>query len=449
MGKQKSLRPIIKLYYKEGKNPNKKYPIYLRVTWDRFPIDRATGFSCKPSEWDKEANNGIGGLNRRYDGNKGDINQLQNLVRSRQLEIDTFCEQIKPRRILKPQIEDVLDKKPITRNDKGKDFCDYVMQCLESRYQANKIGKSKLDNGRSYVKLFKEFLKSNGLATHGKDSIYIGDVTVELLEKHIKWRKEIKGNSDDTVNHALTPLLQAIQRATEEGLIKHEINARVQQMRIKVQPSLNETEEEQNADKYLTLEQIEQLRQYHSACAEARRKEYIEIWLFCFHACGMRLVDAMTLQWKHINFEAKTLKKIQVKTMKRTTIPLSDAAIKILRHWQKKNGDKKFVFGLVSEDFNVDDKEQVYLRRNTVDKSINQSLKVVGEQLGFSNLTMHMARHSFAVFAINKLKSMTVVSRMLGHASTEVTEKVYAFLMNDTLADEMKLIDVDFTPKWA
>ena len=39
---------------------------------------------------------------------------------------------------------------------------------------------------------------------------------------------------------------------------------------------------------------------------------------------------------------------------------------------------------------------------------------------------MHVARHTFAVFALKNGLSMSVVSRLLGHGSTDITEKVYA-----------------------
>ena len=49
----------------------------------------------------------------------------------------------------------------------------------------------------------------------------------------------------------------------------------------------------------------------------------------------------------------------------------------------------------------------------------------------------HAARHSFAVFALNKGLSMSVVSRLLGHSSTDITEKVYARFLPETLSAEV------------
>ena len=57
---------------------------------------------------------------------------------------------------------------------------------------------------------------------------------------------------------------------------------------------------------------------------------------------------------------------------------------------------------------------------------------------------MHVARHSFAVFALNKGLSMSVVSRLLGHSSTDVTEKVYARFLPETLSNEVARLTDDF-----
>lgn len=184
---------------------------------------------------------------------------------------------------------------------------------------------------------------------------------------------------------------------------------------------------------------------YYRSCTEERRKEFLEMFFFAFHACGLRVVDVMTLQWKHIDFARKELRKIMIKTNKRHVIPLTEPALRILQQWQEKREGCKYVFNLVKESLDLDDAEALYKARNNATKCINQSLAVVGEQIGLPfNLSMHVARHSFAVFALNKGLSMSVVSRLLGHGSTDVTEKVYAKFLPETLSAEVARLKEDF-----
>ena len=170
------------------------------------------------------------------------------------------------------------------------------------------------------------------------------------------------------------------------------------------------------------------------------------MFLFAFHACGLRVVDVMTLQWKHIDFARKELRKIMIKTNKRHVIPLTEPAMHILHRWQEKRAGCRYVFNLVKEDLDLDDAEALYKARNNATKCINQSLAVVGEQIGLPfSLSMHAARHSFAVFALNKGLSMSVVSRLLGHSSTDVTEKVYAKFLPETLSAEVAKLNGELT----
>ena len=86
-----------------------------------------------------------------------------------------------------------------------------------------------------------------------------------------------------------------------------------------------------------------------------------------------------------------------------------------------------------------------YTKPVTTRKCINQSLVVAGEQIGLPfSLSMQAARHSFAVFALNKGLSMSLVSRLLGHGSTDVTEKVYARFLPETLSAEVARLREDF-----
>lgn len=55
-----------------------------------------------------------------------------------------------------------------------------------------------------------------------------------------------------------------------------------------------------------------------------------------------------------------------------------------------------------------------------------------------------MARHTFAVFALNKGLSMSIVSRLLGHGSTDGTEKVYARFLPETLFSEVAHLKDEF-----
>ena len=422
---------------------NKPYLVELEYTWNRQIVRKGMNIFVKVGDWNEKLNKGRGGVKSSYGP---EANRINGVLLNRVDRIDGLLAEYSqkfPNQITVQLINDFLADKPVIREDKGKDFVEFALERLDSDYSRNRIGRSRYMNGKSGMNMFQEFLRSTKRGTYKNDSIYVGEISVELVDEYITWRREVKQNSDATINHSLTPILKACAYATELRMIDVAINARIQDMRIAPKVSLSIDEKEFDG-KSLSQEEFLKLLEFYKNDTEPRRKEFIEMFLFAFHACGLRVVDVMTLQWGHLDFDKKELRKVMVKTNKRHVIPLSQSAIEILKKWKEKRPETKYVFDLVKENLDIDNEEELYRARNSATKCINQSLNVVGEKLELNfSLTMHVARHTFAVLALNKGLSMTVVSRLLGHASTDVTEKVYAKFLPETLSAEMGRLSPD------
>ena len=445
MGRPKRLYPLGKYRLRTPKtiDKSKTYPIELEYTWNRQVLRKSANIFVKAADWNQNGNQGRGEIRSSY-GNE--YKRLNKVLMER---VDTMDAQLAeynvkhPNQITAEVIAGFLSHKPLTRKDQGKDFAEFVLERLESEYSRHKIGRSRYKNGICCMNVFTTFLRATNQGTYEKDKIYVGDITPELIDGYITWRRDIRQNGDETINHSLTPILKACSYATELGMIEQSVNARIQDMMIVTKPSLSDEESEFDG-KALTKEQMDALLEYYKNCKEPRRKEFMEMFFFAFHACGLRIVDVMTLQWGHINFEKKELRKIMIKTSKRHVIPLTEPALKILRKWQEKRAGCRYVFDLVNDNLDLNDEEALYKARINATKCIGQSLAVVGEQLEFPfSLSMHVARHTFAVMALNKGLSMSVVSRLLGHGSTDITEKVYAHFLPETLSAEMDKLHDD------
>lgn len=443
MGRPKRLYPLGKyrLRTRGVIDPVKPYLVELEYTWNRQIVRKGMNIFVKVGDWNEKLNKGRGGVKASYGP---EANRINALLLNRVDKIDGLLaeySQRNPNQITAQLINDFLSDKPVIRQDKGKDFIEFATERLDSDYSRNRIGRSRYMNGKSGLNIFQTFLRATKKGTYKTDSIYVGEISVELVDEYITWRRDVKLNSDATINHSLTPILKACAYAAELKMIDPSINARLQDMRIAPKISLAIDESEFDG-KSLTQEEFGKLLKFYESDKETRRKEFIEMFIFAFHACGLRVVDVMTLQWGHIDFEKKELRKVMVKTNKRHVIPLSTPAIEILKKWKDKRPDSKYVFDLVKDDLDIDNDESLYRARNSATKCINQSLNVVGEKLNLKfSLTMHVARHTFAVLALNKGLSMTVVSRLLGHASTDITEKVYAKFLPETLSLEMERLN--------
>ncbi|MBD5375509.1 MAG: site-specific integrase [Bacteroides sp.] len=449
MGRQKKPFPTghFRLRCPKNYDKTKLYPIEIEYIFGGRAIRRNMNISVLVADWNPNGNGGRGEIR----ASMPDSVRFNNLLLAKVNKIDAGLNEYNqkfPGQVNEDIIISFLDDKPITRKDRGEDFIEFVNKRLDSEYSRNKIGYSRYKNGQSAMNIFQMFLRATGNGTYKPDSLYVGEVSAELIDKYIKWRRDFKNNSDATINHSLTPILKGCEAACALGLIDREINAGIQDMRIQEKASLEAEGEKEFDGHNLTKEQLAKLVEFYNSDTEPRRKEFIEMFLFAFHACGLRIVDVMTLQWNHIDFEKRELSKVLIKTSKRHKIPLTEPALRILRKWQAMGRRKKYVFDLVKDELSLNDADSLYRARNTATKCVNQSLRVVGERLNFPfPLSFHTARHTFAVLAINDGLTMTVVSRLLGHSSTDITEKVYARLLPQTLTAQVEKLNYTFMPE--
>ncbi|OAV70681.1 Tyrosine recombinase XerD [Bacteroidales bacterium Barb4] len=108
---------------------------------------------------------------------------------------------------------------------------------------------------------------------------------------------------------------------------------------------------------------------------------------------------------------------------------------KVIKSNRKKT-DSAFILLLLPEAEKVLERYNYRLPRMAIN-SYNQRLKLVGKGAGIEKvISSHSARHTFAVYLINKGVSLSVVSKTLGHSSLTMTQR-YAQLLSKTVIDEM------------
>lgn len=434
----------LKLRAPKKAQPDKKYQIYIEYNWQADNARKSTGISVFAKEWNEKGYGGIGEI--RATANT-DYKYYNNALHKRIEDIDMKIHQYYEihQHITCDIIRSFLDDNDeVLRPDGGKDFITFAKELIESRYNKGKIGVSTWKNGISYLNQFEEYLLLEHKGTHGehKELIYVSEINEDLLIDFRKYRLLAKKKTT-TVNKTLSPILQACEYACQLGYVSHHLNAALQDLYMKEEDRLDD---EENNIKYLRQEQLEELVAAYDAVEQPRRKEFLEMWLFAFHACGMRMVDVMTLRWKDIDFKNRVIRKVQVKTRNRNTIPLNEPVFRILDKWKGRN--KVFVFDLLPENFDLNDNEAIYRRRNSWNNTINTSLRAISHELKWKqDLTFHVARHTWSVLALATGADISEISRLLGHTTTGVTERVYAEFLPDNLASVVDKLGFDFVPK--
>lgn len=324
------------------------------------------------------------------------------------------------------------------------DFIGICRSELQRQYDTDKIGFATYDNGQHYLNHLQRFMQEQ----KGINRIKVSELSLTLIDEYIQYQKQCN-RKNQSINKTLTPIIKGIRKLFIDGLVAQSFYDEAKSRYLREEKrSLKAVNLNEEQDKYLTVEQYSKLIEYYNGCKGLRTKEYLEMFLFA-SATGLRASDIITLEWGHIDFEGKTLRKVLVKGHKEVCIPLSDEATNILKRWYKqdrKRRRKQFVFRLLPNRFDTDNQELLRKTLLSKDSSINRRLQHVGRELGFKRLTMHMARHSFATLALSEAPSpMTIkrISEILGHSSQYVTEARYIHRVADRnqMFNMLKLIN--------
>lgn len=147
MGKKKRLFPVgtLRLHCPSKAIATKTYSIYYVCNWNGEKIQRQTGYSCKLADWDEKKSMVLRSYGQEYSRIN---NALANMKNDYDSQIQKYVQK-RPNSLTVQVIRDILDGKEITRKDKGFDFCQFVIDCIKSEYQKNKISWSRTKNGIS------------------------------------------------------------------------------------------------------------------------------------------------------------------------------------------------------------------------------------------------------------------------------------------------------------
>lgn len=147
MGSYRREYPLGKLWFKYPKqnyDKQKPYTLYYEYTWlDDAPIRKDTGLRVKVADWNEKGNSGKGELRPSYgaDYRRQNANLADALSR-----YDSTLQEYSlkhPHQMTAEIIRSILFDAPLTRQDEGKDFVEYVLESLNYRLIKNKIGKSR------------------------------------------------------------------------------------------------------------------------------------------------------------------------------------------------------------------------------------------------------------------------------------------------------------------
>lgn len=377
-----STTPQISFVYNRRKtaSTSKKAPVELRVTHNYKQKYISTGIMLYPNQW-----------------KKGKIVNCSDMMQISQT-LDKILTNV--RQILLKMIEegnvDIFSipnelKKKYTTNITFIDFCN-------QRAIVRKFGK-KNDTKERYNRFMKLF------TAWGKIKVF-EDITDKNIISYDKYLEGTGMKPYSKWNNYHRFLNSFIIDAIDEGYIKRNpykwINIDKQKKSKGIERCLSPQEFNKIKKAIMPTESLEKVK---------------DVFIFQTYTC---------LSYSDLkNFDSSKITTVngmkvyidnRTKTLKSFTIPLLSPALDILKKYDNK-------LPIIS---NV---------------KYNQYLKVVAQMAKIDKpISSHWARHTGATLLLNEGIDMKIVSKICGHASTRITEQVYAKLLDETVVEAIQEI---------
>lgn len=431
MGQKRHDLPNGNFIFKNKANAKGKRTLYLRYYLNSIPVMVSSGVSIDPADWDSNREL-VRTRNISHERLNSLLKKQKNVIDNR---IAAYDGRLTPKVLREIMDGEHLTPAEIREKEKNKDFIEYAFDYNRLRYDLKKIAFSTYYNDNHCIEMFRAYIAKRT----SEIFLPMNELTAKVIEEYKEYCLKA-GNKKPSINRKLKPLFKAVKYAALNDRISSRKAHLICDSYFDLRSRQYQSHVEKDKIHYLTQQQLKEFEELQPFMSHSRTREYMDLFLFSFHACGLRFSDLMTLEWRHVNWAQGSIRKNLYKEKVAHTIPLDDVAIKILKRWKHKRYNNRFVFDLLPEDFDLGNSLALDNKRKSKNKALQLSLREVGCKLPTKpsfNLTIHVARHTFVVMALNNGMSIYALSKVLGHRSVAATEKFYAKYLYPNLAEEV------------
>ncbi|GGD64427.1 integrase [Emticicia aquatilis] len=376
----------VKLVLRKKKNKEGTFPLALRITKDRKTSFIHLGYNLNEDDWDE--------VKQRVKKSHPNSVRLNNYILKKLSEANDHSLELETQR-------NYVSSQSVKQKIKPSAASTFFPQAelyLQRLKEAGKYNQYTSDKPR--VKHFKEFIKQD---------IAFQDITVSLLERfqnHVKSKLNLSERS--AINHIVV-MRSIFSFAIKEGVVDEKYYPFGKgKMKIKFPES---TKVGLNAEEIERLENVE----LSGAANHARN-----LFLFSYYFAGVRISDVLRLRWS--DFQNDRLHYSMGKNQKVGSLKIPDKADTILKQYEafKENKDD-FVFPEL-KGVNLDNKfvtqRTIAFKTSALDKCLKTQVAPAAEI--DKKLTMHIARHSFAQMANEKIP-VQILQKLYRHSSIITT----------------------------
>jgi integrase/recombinase XerD len=376
----------VKLVLRKKKNKEGTFPLALRITKDRKTSFIHLGYNLNEEDWDE--------VKQRVKKSHPNSVRLNNFILKKLSEANDHSLELETQ---KNYVSSQSVKQKI-KPSAASTFFPQAELYLQRLKEAGKYNQYTADKPR--VKHFKEFIKQD---------IAFQDITVSLLERfqnHVKSSLNLSERS--AVNHIVV-MRSVFSFAIKEGVIDEKYYPFGKgKMKIKFPDS---SKIGLNAEEIARLENVE----LTGTANHARN-----LFLFSYYFAGVRISDVLRLRWS--DFQDGRLQYTMGKNQKIGSLKIPDKAYAIIKQYKDFKANKDDLVFPELKGVNLDDKfiaqRTIAFKTSALDKCLKTQVAPAAEI--DKKLTMHIARHSFAQMANEKIP-IQILQKLYRHSSIITT----------------------------
>lgn len=375
--------------YKYRAKKDGTFPLALRITKDRKPSYIFLEYSILEKDWDDD--------NQVVKSSHPNSKRLNNFLLKKKaeasdkiIEVETQQSQVSVSSIkqkIKPKTTSSFFAQAAVYQDFNKAAGSY------NAYKANE----------SRLRSFKEFL--------GDKDVAFTDITVSLLERYKGYLIGERKNSERTVTNHMMLIRTIFSRAVKNEIID-----------AKYYPFGTEkfaVKKVQSTKVGLSIEDVAKLE---SAIFENPAHDLAcDLWLISYYFAGMRISDVLRMRWSDI--KDNRLFYTMGKNNKAGSIAVHEKAKAILQKYEgQKTAENDLIFPNLKS---VADMKDKYTVKKKIAYHVNRTNKVlkdvVAPKAGItSKITTHIARHTFASVAADKIH-VQMLQKLYRHSDLRTT----------------------------
>lgn len=384
-------------------------PIWLRIYSRGRKVFHSTNINVLPGQWNKSQQR-----IRKNHPNSKELNA--ELIRDLH-EAERVYLELRNDLRTEPEAEKI---KELIEGHSKKRFFDYAEEHMASMQSRDKYWQFRVT--RPAISKFKHFVRN--------PDIRFDQITPETLRKFEVHLETEHKNKTNTIYKNMASIRRLFIQAVKDHIIPMDANPF----------NYHKLKKEKVRKDKLQIEDIQAIEAL-DLLPNSTTWHVRNYFLFSFYCAGIRFSDICLMQWKHITERNGNLRLIyqMSKTGQPKNIKLLPQAKNILEKYALRNTDPdRRIFPILPDDIIFETKTAEQKKIDSKNTIVNNHLKEIAEAADITtNVSFHIARHSFADYARQRGMDLYEISKALGHSSLKITENYLKSFDEEKLDEAM------------